>query len=302
MPAGLAYYNEIEPYAAQWLLNLIDAGLIANGVVDRRSIVDVRPDDIRPFRQCHFFAGLGGWSHALRLAGWSDDRPVWTGSCPCQPFSLAGGMQGVDDKRHLWPDWYRLIRQCRPAIVFGEQVASAAAWLALVRRNMEAVEYAVGAMPIEASSVGALHKRDRYWFVAHTDRSGWSPRDGHFPATGHRHSAPAGRGNVPDADCDQHEGCSSAHRGPAAQELSAAIASGKGLEIGEGQAGERPLAAATGSDWWATEPDVGRVAHGIPARVAHGIPARVGKLRALGNAIVPQVAAEFIGAFMECRP
>jgi DNA (cytosine-5)-methyltransferase 1 len=127
-----AYYNEIDPYAAQWLRNLIDAGHIAPGDVDERSIVDVQPDDLRGYTQCHFFAGIGGWSLALRLAGWpDDDRPVWTGSCPCQPFSAAGAQRGSDDERHLWPAFFRLIGERRPAVVFGEQVAGAAglAWL-----------------------------------------------------------------------------------------------------------------------------------------------------------------------------
>lgn len=161
-----AYYNEIDPYAAQWLRNLIAAGHIAAGDVDERSIVDVRPDDLRGYAQCHFFAGIGGWSYALRLAGWPDDRHVWTGSCPCQPFSLAGRRRGFADERHLWPVWYELIKERRPAKVFGEQVASAADWLRLVRSDLEAVGYAVGAMPVQAASAGADHIRDRYWFVA----------------------------------------------------------------------------------------------------------------------------------------
>ena len=121
-----AYYNEIDPYCVQWLRNLIDAGLIAGGDVDDRSIAEVQPDDLKGYTQCHFFAGLGGWSNALRLALWPDDRHVWTGSCPCQPFSAAGKQEGTDDSRHLWPQWFRLIESCRPPIIFGEQVASAA--------------------------------------------------------------------------------------------------------------------------------------------------------------------------------
>ena len=103
-----AYYNEHEPYAAQWLRNLIAAGHIAPGDVDARDIQEVTPDDLTGYTQCHFFAGLGGFSYALRLADWPDDRPVWTGSCPCQPFSPAGKRAGTDDPRHLWPAWFRL--------------------------------------------------------------------------------------------------------------------------------------------------------------------------------------------------
>src|ERR1700676_960483 len=119
-----AYYNEIDAYAAQWLRNLIAAGLIAPGDVDERSIEDVRPDDLLGYTQCHFFARIGIWALALRNAGWPDDRPVWTGSCPCQPFSAAGKGAGFADERHLWPAWYWLISQCKPTVLFGEQVAS----------------------------------------------------------------------------------------------------------------------------------------------------------------------------------
>lgn len=108
-----AYYNEIDPYAAQWLRNLVAAVHIAPGDVDERSIEDVHPDDLKPYTQRHFFAGVGVWSYALRLAGWPDDRPVWTGSCPCQPFSAAGQAAGFDDERHLWPDFHWLIKERR---------------------------------------------------------------------------------------------------------------------------------------------------------------------------------------------
>ena len=114
-----AYYNEIEPFAVEWLRNLIARGLIAAGDVDERDIRDVRPNDISGYAQCHFFAGIGGWSLALRLAGWPDDRPVWTGSCPCQPFSQAGSRAGTADERHLWPAFFYLIEQCRPPVLFG---------------------------------------------------------------------------------------------------------------------------------------------------------------------------------------
>lgn len=165
-----AYYNEIDPYAAQWLRNLIAAGHIAAGDVDERSIVDVHPDDLRGYRQCHFFAGIGGWSLALRLAGWPDDRPVWTGSCPCQPFSLAGKRRGSNDERHLWPAWFRLIRECRPPVVFGEQVAAAvkSGWLDLVFDDLERVDYACWASTVPAGAVGAFHRRERVWFMART--------------------------------------------------------------------------------------------------------------------------------------
>ena len=177
-----AYYNEIDHYAAQWLRNLIKAGLIADGEVDERSIEEVQADELKGFTQCHFFAGIGGWSYAARLAGWDDDRPLWTGSCPCQPFSAAGKQRGTSDERHLWPVFYELIRQSNPPVVFGEQVASRLGrdWLAGVRADLETVGYAVGAADLCAASVGAPHIRQRLWWVADstTDRREQKRSDG----------------------------------------------------------------------------------------------------------------------------
>jgi DNA (cytosine-5)-methyltransferase 1 len=176
-----AYYNEIDPEKAQWIRELIKANVVAPGDVDERDIKLVQPDDLRGYRQCHFFAGIAVWSYALRLAGWADDREVWTGSCPCPSFSSAGKGQGFDDARHLWPDWVRLIRECKPAVVFGEQADDAIGygWLDLVQTDLEAQAYAVGKIVLGACSVGAPHIRQRLYFVADTDSSGecWEPTE-----------------------------------------------------------------------------------------------------------------------------
>jgi DNA (cytosine-5)-methyltransferase 1 len=163
-----AYYNEFEPYAAQWLRNLIEAGHIAPGYVDERSIEDVYPSDLKGFTQCHFFAGIGVWSLALRQAGWPDDRPVWTGSCPCQPFSKAGKELGFADERHLWPAWHHLIRECEPVEIFAEQVPDAIrkGWLDLVHDDLEAANYAVGAIRFGADTAGAGIERQRIYLAA----------------------------------------------------------------------------------------------------------------------------------------
>ena len=183
------YYNEFDRRKAAWLRNLIEEGLIANGVVDERSIADVQPDDLAGFSQHHFFAGIGLWSLCLRRAGWPDDRPVWTGSCPCGPFSEAGKGLGFADPRHLWPEWFRLIRERRPNVVFGEQSANAIEWIDLVSGDLEGVSYAIGTPDIPAAGFGGAHKRQRFGFVADTDNAEWwSDRapwhDGQWPQTG----------------------------------------------------------------------------------------------------------------------
>ncbi|MBR8312417.1 DNA cytosine methyltransferase [Burkholderia dolosa] len=177
-----AYYNEHDPYAAQWLRNLIAAGHIAPGDVDERSIEDVRPDDLRAYDQCHFFAGIGVWSHALRRAGWPDDRPVWTGSCPCQPFSAAGKGAGFDDERHMWPAWYWLIGECRPPVIVGEQVASSAVepWIDLVHADMEALDYPFGCIPFPSAGGGAPHIRDRAFWLAYANGRARRERRSHI--------------------------------------------------------------------------------------------------------------------------
>jgi DNA (cytosine-5)-methyltransferase 1 len=178
------YYNEYDPKAAAWLRELIKQGLIPDGEVDERSIELVEPSDLAPFVSCGFFAGIGGWSLALRLAGWPDDRPVWHGSCPCQPFSAAGKGKGHADERHLWPAFFRLIRECRPHVVFGEQVASAIGhgWLDGVQTDLEGEDYAVGHCILGAHSVGAPHIRQRLYWLAHRvnggPQDGWACNDG----------------------------------------------------------------------------------------------------------------------------
>ena len=162
------YYNEHDPKAAAWLRELIACGHIPAGVVDERDIQQVKYDELTNYTQCHFFAGIGGWPLALRLAGWPDTLPVWTGSCPCQPFSAAGQRKGESDERHLWPDFRRLIEAGKPTVAFGEQVASKAGreWLAGIRTDLEALAYEVGAADLCAAGVNAPHIRQRIYWVA----------------------------------------------------------------------------------------------------------------------------------------
>ena len=201
------YYNEWDSFAADWLRELIKDGLIPDGEVDNRSIADVRPEDLRGFTQCHFFAGIGGWSRALQLAGWSSERPVWTGSPPCQSFSTAGKGKGKDDERHLWPVFFDLIRECNPPTVFGEQVAAAIryGWLDDLQTDFEREGYASAAVVLPAGGVGAAHKRDRLFFVAdsHNERHERNSEDGR---QAQRRTEYSGSISVADSDSERQQG------------------------------------------------------------------------------------------------
>lgn len=305
--AAVTYYNEFDPFAAGWLRNLISAGHIAQGVVDERSIHEVQPGDI-PAR-AHFFAGIGGWDLALQLAGWPADWPVWTGSCPCQPYSVAGRRRGDADERNLWPVFRGLIAANRPSTIFGEQVASADGrlWLDGVRADLEALGYEVGAADLCAAGVSAPHIRQRLYWVANAKSerfhgrrdTSWTPgRDGSEDSSldsGLGHACGQG---LSVSESKNLRGAGRREEGRAASESSRAIL---GMEYAKGDGREqwRPE-----SSQWGTTGRRGadgkwrRIKPGIEP-LAHGVPARVGKLRGYGNAIVPQVAAEFIAAFME---
>jgi DNA (cytosine-5)-methyltransferase 1 len=199
-----AYYNEWDKKAAEWLRQLIKLGAIAPGEVDDRSITDIKPDDLRGFAQIHLFAGIGGWSLALRQAGWDDDRPVWTGSAPCQPFSSSGKQLGFADKRHLWGEMFRLVRELRPEYVFGEQVASkiALAWWDAVANDLESAGYAAAAVDLSGGSAGAPHVRSRLYWLGHKlghapgDRQQWGRETGTLQEGWE--SEPGSRGQLPE--------------------------------------------------------------------------------------------------------
>lgn len=328
-----AVYNEVDPYAAEWLRRLILFGHIADGDVDERSIKDVHPDDWKGYTQVHCFAGIGIWSHALRLAGWPDDRPVWTGSCPCQPFSAAGQQRGFDDDRHLWPDWFRLIREHRPATILGEQVASpdALKWFDTVSADMEDAGYAIGAADLCAAGVGAPHIRQRLFFVAfanggdaRTERQqrsgehGQQPQDsgacdvvdpaGEQAGLPRRAREPGGAGG----ELGHHH-----HHSRLEGRIEPAQCGDQCLVGSTGVAGALQHPESDGREQRRTEPEWRRTAgfwreadwiwcrdgkyrpvESSTFPLAHGYPARVGRLRAYGNAICAPVAQTFIEAVM----
>lgn len=346
MPA--AYYNEFEPYAADWIRNLSAAGEITKGIVDDRSITEVTADDVSGYQRVHFFAGIGGWEEALRLAEWPAERPIWTGSCPCQPFSSAGKRKGSDDERHLWPEMFRLIRDCRPVTVVGEQVASAVGhgWLDGVFADLETEGYACGAVVLGAHSVGSPHIRQRLFWVADTTMPRRAGQERHSESQardearvqlscadgevdrvaesqsdGRNQGRPESNGRQPSSGCESSRLVQSsesrlqghaAHgnnghqsgrinqdtHGPAAttgawdQFAIAHCRDGKARRVPLPESGVQPLADGIPRKLGSVLTGVDRVAERA-ARTS-----RVGRLKGYGNAIVPQVAAEFLVAIL----
>jgi DNA (cytosine-5)-methyltransferase 1 len=296
----VTYYNEFDSRAAAWLRELQKEGIIANGTVDERSIHDVRPGDIP--ERAHFFAGIGGWDLALQLAGWPADWPVWTGSCPCQPFSAAGKRKGVEDDRHLWPEFRRLIAECRPPVVFGEQVAlvDGRVWLAGVRSDLEALGYAVGAADLCSAGVGAPNIRQRLYWVAIAQGCGYQQRilgreaTTECTALGGRAERLQGGGR----DDTPHGGATGRLGGADSERLQAGAATTERASWS--------MSGGTGGLGYWDAFDVLPCLDGKARRIepgsfplAHGVPGRVGLLRGYGNAIVPQAAAAFIEAYRE---
>ncbi|HIR20914.1 MAG TPA: DNA cytosine methyltransferase [Candidatus Aphodousia faecalis] len=327
------YYNEFDPFAAQWLRELIKCGFIADGVVDDRSITEVKADDLKEFTQCHFFAGIGGWSYALRLAGVSDGARLWTGSCPCQSFSVAGKQKGFDDERHLWPVFSKLIDECKPSIVFGEQVETAIkhGWLDLVQDDLESYGYACASAVLPAACVGAPHIRHRlYWGGVLSDAnsnglnrekvqqlrltsSGSSSSNGDSQGIRLERKAVNEVSVRPEGwEAERRQTCQS---GPFNQQLANPDSFGCRGRYSQSRLrtpterfpinGEEQLFSRfnfwSGAEWRLGQDGKIRPVEPGTFPLAYGIPARVGRLRGYGNAIVPQVAAEFIKAFLGAK-
>jgi DNA (cytosine-5)-methyltransferase 1 len=329
-----AFYNEIDAYCCGWLSNLMDAGMITPGDICDKSIEDVFPDELRGYDRCHFFAGIGTWDYALNLAGWGE-RPVWTGSAPCQPFSQAGKGAGFADERHLWPYWQWLISECRPAVIFGEQVASSNvdAWIDLVQPDMEALDFAYGCVPFPSASVGAPHIRDRTFFVAYANDARSQGRrrvreraaeciarasgvagglantdlrvsgqgcaiDGRRDSRGDALAwAGLGGGGLSVALADDDDGCGALPRRRVLDaEHHLESRSGSGEELPGPTNGFWRTA-----DWLLCRDGKWRPVEPGSQPLVNGAPSRVGRLRAYGNTINPWQAREFIRAAEEAR-
>ena len=316
------YYNECDEFAAAWLQQLMDAGLISPGRIDDRSIANLGPDDVAGYDRVHLFAGIAGWELALNLAGWGE-RPAWTGSCPCQPFSAAGKQAGGADPRHLWPEWFRLIRECRPPVLFGEQVAAAIGhgWLDAVFTDLEGEGYSCGAAVLGAHSVGAPHIRQRLWFVADAQR-GSAERLGADAA-----GPVAAAGAV--GELGHSAGTRQSRRVQKSHEVRERpiTASGVGHPSDRGRGEDRGSSSrAPWSDirWLPCRDGKARpvplescvqfvvdglpdqlVPSGDPSRAfpqAGSVPNRRDLLRGAGNAIVPEVAAAFVRSYSALCP
>jgi DNA (cytosine-5)-methyltransferase 1 len=251
---------------------------------------------------------------------------VISGGFPCQPFSVAGNQKGKEDDRYLWPEMLRVIRELAPRWVIGENVPGILSIAADdVCKDLEREGYEVGIFDFEAASVGAPHRRERIFFVAHTNCNSSRPR-GPEPT---RQQRPArftngcinmgwnsnGRRRSKGAFGGMEKGEDSESSGICADVVDPESDFTRGLPIGKGkkepgfgsscqnapdtdskgfqtfgfERQTRPgiergsmLGAERIAGWWAVEPNVGRVAHGIPARVD--------RLKCLGNAVVPQQA------------
>jgi len=300
------YYNDNEQYAAKWIRNLIDAGLIPSGDVDDRSIKDVQASELRGYIQCHFFAGVAGWAYALQLAGFPTDRQVWTGSCPCQPFSSAGKQRGTDDPRHLWPEWFRLIRECKPGLIFGEQVASAIGhgWLDLVFDDLENEVYTCGAAVLPACSVSAPHIRQRVWFVGvanglqrkQSTRNWARPGEAQGGQSCHESARSSDADGLAIANVNDDGRTTRQREAAQVQRVNrASISSARQL----GGASDTLREYWHDIEWLPCRDGKARPTKPGIFPLADGLPGRVAQLRAIGNAIVPQVAAAFIMAAMD---
>jgi DNA (cytosine-5)-methyltransferase 1 len=235
----------------------------------------------------------------IRAVNWADVEPVdvLCGGFPCQPHSTAGKRLASADERDLWGEFVRCIRAVRPRWVVAENVAGllsseAGRFFGRVLRELAESGYDAEWDCIPASAVGAPHQRDRVWIVAypaelHSDGGGVyrEHASGEVPEPGDGRGA---SGVLAYAVCER--GASGLSGPESRQEGDAAFSIYGGASMGCADvtsadafaAAGRPRATVSESGWWASEPDVGRVAHGVPARVD--------RLRGLGNAIVPQVA------------
>ncbi len=198
------------------------------------------------------------------------DHDLIAGGFPCQPVSLAGARLAQDDPRWLWPEFFRIVRMVRPRYVVVENVPGlASAGMGDVLGDLASSGYDCEWQSIPAAFVGAPHLRWRIFIVGYLVAS----------AAGSQSDAAQANGDS--------EPSSPVDAGPRSGELVLANPERLRLEGSESERVGQPIGErSVDSGWWTVEPDVGRVADGVPRRVD--------RLRGLGNAVVPQVA-ELVG-------
>ena len=193
---------------------------------------------------------------------------IITGGYPCQPFSVAGRQQGEKDPRHVWPEYFRLIKELRPTWVIGENVSGhVKLGLDTVLENLESEGYSARTFSISASSIGANHQRERIWIVANSGCSWGSGSE--FQRKNEN--------EIKKENANQFERSSSSSQSDMVYSDSERLE--KWESIGENFSQE--YQTLIGADWWSIEPDVGRVANGVPKRVD--------RLKSLGNSLVPHI-------------
>lgn len=232
---------------------------------------------------------------------------VICGGYPCQPFSTCGKREGKDDDRHLWPEYLRLIREIRPAWVIAENVAGHISMgLDDVLFDLAKEGYSAWTFIIPACAVDAKHRRDRVWIVANNNSGGL--RDKQKPDFGGQNKTKSANDGQTESLAhtgrsllqERHEGKRN-RRGRAVEQCASSenestrnAADSDSIREQVQTKRRQPAKQVPGSEsqaggvWreWPTEPAVGRVANGVPNRVD--------RLRALGNAVVPQIP-EIIG-------
>jgi DNA (cytosine-5)-methyltransferase 1 len=342
----MTFYNEFDRNAAAWLRELAENNLIAKGIIDERSIIDVQPDDVAGFRGVHWFAGIGGWDYALQLAGFPDDFPVWTASLPCQPFSKAGKGLGKADERHLLPHFLDLVDACRPPLIFGEQVESAVGhgWLDDLCAAMEAKNYTVWAAVFGAHSVGSPHQRQRVYWVAYRSGERYKKKSSIGSISSAENESDAWKNFAGSSSMGNSENYrlqwrdEESERERAERELERKDLWGKPKRsnhvgiMGDSESercrkkgceyiGESTQRTTwTGCEWIScrdeksrpVKPGIQPLAYGISKGVVYSgdsgveedanatLEAKNMRIKGYGNAIVPQVAAVFIAAVMDC--
>ena len=207
-----------------------------------------------------------------------DTIDIITGGYPCQPFSVAGRKKGEEDPRHLWPEYFRLVKELRPTWVIGENVSGhIKLGLDTVIKDLESEDYSVRPFSISASSIGANHQRERIWILAHSRRSQW----------------PRAEQRGENENETRQENANQFERSSSTSEVDVANTNDERLQrqwqsrnqftprFNSSRESSEEGQRTVGQGWWESEPNMGRVAHGIPKRVD--------RLKSLGNSLVPQI-------------